>query len=121
MSINLILTLIIISILLTFLTTYLLKKGRIPEKYSLLWYACALIILIVALFPSFLTFISDKLGFQAMSNMIIAVIIGLLLLLTMALTIMMAGQKKKTTLLIQEMSLLKSEAKKNEKGKNKDR
>ena len=88
-------------------TTYVLKKGRIPEKYSLLWYAFSLIILFVSLFPNLFTFISKKLGFEVMSNFIIAIIIGSLLLLTMALTIMIAGQKKKTTMLIQEISLLK--------------
>ncbi len=107
MSKSLIITLVIVSLSLMVLTTYVLKKGRIPEKYSLLWYAFSLIILFVSLFPNLFTFISKKLGFEVMSNFIIAIIIGSLLLLTMALTIMIAGQKKKTTMLIQEISLLK--------------
>ena len=52
-----------------------------------------------------------------MSNLIIGIIVGVLILLTMALTIMIAGQKKKTMLLIQEISILKSEIKSNEKQK----
>lgn len=107
MSKSLIITLIVTSLSLIFLTTYVLKKGRIPEKYSLLWYAFALIILFVGIFPNIFTYISKLLGFEVMSNFIIAIIIGSLLLLTMALTIMMAGQKKKTTMLIQEISILK--------------
>lgn len=121
MSLSLTITLIIVSIFLIFLTTYFLKKGRIPEKYSLLWYAFSLMIFLVGIFPNIFSFISDKLGFQVMSNLIIAVILGLLVLLSMALTIMIAGQKKKTTLLIQEISILKKEVKlleSNKKGKN---
>lgn len=115
MSLSLMITLVIVSFLLILLTTYVLKKGRIPEKYSLLWYAFALIILLVVVFPNMFSFIARRLGFQVMSNFIVGIIIGSLIILTMALTIMIAGQKKKTTLLIQEISLLKSQIKENVK------
>ncbi len=117
MSLSLTITLIAVSLFLIILTTHILKKGRIPEKYSLLWYFFALLILLVAVFPNLFGFISTKLGFQAMSNLIIGVLIAILLLLTMALTVMIAGQKKKTTLLIQELSILKQEVKLNERKK----
>lgn len=119
MSLSLTITLIIVSIFLIFLTTHFLKKGRISEKYSLLWYVFSLMIFLVGIFPNIFSFISNKLGFQVMSNLIIAVILGLLILLSMALTIMIAGQKKKTTLLIQEISLLKNEVEENGKIKKK--
>lgn len=115
MSLNLTVSLIFTSIFLVILTTYFLRKGRIPEKYSLLWYSFSLIILVVGIFPNAIGFISSKLGFQVMSNLVIGFIIGILILLTMALTIMIAGQKKKTTLLIQEISILKYEVRQNEK------
>lgn len=111
MSLNLVITLISFSIFLIILTTHYLKKGRIPEKYSLLWYAFALIILFVGIFPKIFTFISSKLGFEVMSNLIIGCILGLLIIFNMILSIMIAGQKKKTTLLIQEISILKSKQK----------
>ena len=109
MSQSLTITLLIVSIFLIALTTYVLKKGRIPEKYSLLWYAFSIVILLVGIFPDLFVFISNKLGFEVMSNLIIGIIIGGLLLLTMALTVIAAGQKKKTTMLIQEISILKKE------------
>lgn len=109
MSESLVITLIVVSLSLFLIITYFLIKGRIPEKYSLLWYFFALIILLTSLFPKLFTWISDFLGFEVMSNLIIAIIIGVLLLLTMALTIMIAGQSKKTTLLIQELSIVKEE------------
>ena len=109
MSESLTITLIIVSISLFIIITYVLKKGRIPEKYSLLWYFFALLILLTSLFPKVFSWISSILGFEVMSNLIIAIIIGILLLLTMALTVMIAGQNKKTTLLIQELSIVKHE------------
>lgn len=107
MSINLRVILFVFSIFLLVITTYVLKRGRIPEKYSLLWYFISLVIFILAIFPDFFTFIAKQLGFQVMSNLIIGIILALLLFLTMSLTIIAAGQKKKTTLLIQEISILK--------------
>lgn len=102
-------TLIVVALFLIFLTTYVLKKGRIPEKYSLLWYGFALVILLMSIFPGLFVSISKLLGFELMSNFVIALIIGSLILLTMALTVMIAGQKKKTTLLIQEIGIIKKE------------
>jgi hypothetical protein len=107
MSIKLTITLVVVSVLLIVLTTHFLRRGRIPEKYAILWYFFSLIMLIMSFFPGILSFIAKKLGFQLMSNMVILLLIGALFLLVMALTIMMAGQKKKTTMLIQEVSILK--------------
>ena len=109
MSINLTITLILVSVFLMLITTIVLKNGRISEKYSLLWYGFSLLILLVGLFPNLFSFISNKLGFQVMSNLIVGFVIGILMLLSMALTVMIAGQKKKSTLLIQELSILKKE------------
>ncbi len=108
MAINLKIVLLIFSIFLLLVTTYILRKGRIPEKYALLWYFISLVILILTFFPGVFSFLSNKLGFQVMSNLIIGIMLVLLIFLTMSLTIIVSGQKKKTTLLIQEISLLKA-------------
>lgn len=108
MAINLKIVLLIFSIFLLLVTTYILRKGRIPEKYALLWYFISLVILILTFFPGVFSFLSNKLGFQVMSNLIIGMMLVLLIFLTMSLTIIVSGQKKKTTLLIQEISLLKA-------------
>ena len=109
MSITLRITLILFSVILLLITTGVLKKGRIPIKYSLLWYFSALIIFVVAVFPFVIEWCANLLGFATLSNLIIGIIIGILLFLTMSLTIITSGQKKKITLLIQEVSTLKSQ------------
>ena len=108
MNLSLKVALIIFSSILILVTTKILKKGRIPIKYSLLWYFCSLIILLVAVFPFIIEYVSQIFGFKTLSNLIIAIILSLLLFLSMALTIITSGQKKKITLLIQEISMLKS-------------
>lgn len=113
MTINLRISLIVFSLILLIVTTYILKKGRISEKYSLLWYFMSAVILFVAVIPEIFVFIANSLGFKTMSNLVIGVIIALLTFMTIALTIIVAGHKRQITLLIQELSLLKSEVHKN--------
>ena len=117
MPIKLIVTLIVVSIFLICLITFFLIKGRIPEKYAILWYFFPLMIIIIAIFHRAFIKLTNFLGFKIMSNMLMSVIIGISLLLIMALTIMIAGQKKKTTLLIQEVSILKQRVKSLERNK----
>lgn len=107
MIISLRVTLLIFSLILIVSVTATLKKGRIPIKYSLLWYFSAVVILVVALFPFIIEFFANILGFVTISNLVIGILIAILLFLTMSLTIITSGQKRKITLLIQEVSLLK--------------
>lgn len=108
MSLSLRISLILFSLILIIITSNTIKRGRMPIKYSLLWYFSSMVILLVAVFPSILEFFAKLLGFVTVSNLVIGIIISLLLFLTMSLTIITAGQQRKITLLIQEISILKS-------------
>ena len=107
MSINLRIAISIIAIILILMTLVSVKKEKMPVKYSLIWLLSGFIILFVGLVPSTITIISNLLGFENMSNMVIGLFIFILLLITMALTIIVSKQKKIITLLIQEISMLK--------------
>ena len=109
MSINLRICLMAYAIVLVIITTIVLRKGRIPIKYSLLWYFSSIIVFLVAGFPFVIEWCAKLLGFATLSNLVIAILIGILLFLTMSLTIITSGQKKKITLLIQELSMIKSQ------------
>ena len=111
MQLTLRVALIVYAIALIIYTTHLLKKGRLPEKYSVLWYAFSLVVLLVGIVPQFLEIISHLLGFEKMSNFVIGVLIVLLTIICITLSVMIAGQRKKTILLIQELSMLKKEIK----------
>lgn len=109
MSKSLILTVLLFAFILLLSVIHLLRKGRIPVKYALVWILSSIVVVIVSCIPNLMVSLAKFLGFELLSNMVLCIFIGLLLFLTLILTVMMAGQKKKTTLLIQELSLLKKE------------
>ena len=111
MSLKLKICILLFSLLLFIITSYLLKKEKISVKYSLVWYFISLILIIVALMPFVMNFIQKIIGFDSMSNMIIGIILCLLVFCNLALTIIVSGQKQKINLLIQEVSILKAKNK----------
>ena len=109
MEANLRLFLIIFAIFWFILTSYFLKKNKLPVKYSLIWYAIIIIMLILGAFPDILVNISNYCGFQTLSSFVIGIILTLLMFITLALTMIVATQRKRMSLVIQEISLLKKE------------
>lgn len=107
MSFSLRLGLVIVALLLFIVVLTILKKGRIPVKYSLIWFFSGALILFVGIIPNLFQIVSNILGFETMSNMVIGIFIFILLMITISLTVIVSGQKKKITLLIQEVSSLK--------------
>ena len=112
MSIFLRILLLVFSIVLALATTIVVKRGRMPIKYSLLWYFSSLIVFVLAVFPFIIEWVAGLFGFITLSNLVTSIMIGILLFLTMSLTIITAGQKRKITLLIQEVSMLKEKVNK---------
>lgn len=111
MSLNLRFLLFIFSFVSFIIIFTLLKKGKIPVKYSLVWFLSSLILLVVSLFPYSLKEITEFIGFKTTANLVIGIILALLLIITMVLTIIISNQSKKITLLIQEVSMLKERVK----------
>jgi len=107
MSLNLRILLFVFSLVSFFITFTLLKKEKIPVKYSLVWLLSFFVIFIVSLFPNSLKNITSFIGFQTTSNLVVGIILTLLLIITMVLTIIVSKQNKKINLLVQEISLLK--------------
>lgn len=106
MSTSLRLGVLLTGLVLVMVIFWILKKGRIPTKFALVWLIPTSIILLVAIWPQILIFIANAMGFQTMSNFTIGFLIVMLLFLIMSLTIIISGQQTKITLLIQELSIL---------------
>ena len=98
-------------LILVFLVTYYVKKNKISIKYSIVWYLSLLVLALFTIFPWLLGFATKLVGIQLSSNFIFAFMIGVLFFLTLSLTIIVSEQSKKITLLIEEISILKSENK----------
>lgn len=101
--ISILFCLIIIGIVL-----YIVKKGRISIKYSLIWFFSMFILLLLILIPNLLGFFTNLIGIEVASNLIFALIIAVLIFISISLTIIVSGQNDKIRLLVQEISLLKS-------------
>ena len=115
MNITLKITICLVAALLALVTFYIVRKGRITVKYSVFWFLSSVLLFITGIMPSFLEKISSFLGFQVVSNLVIAVFIFILIIINISLTIIVSSQTNKINLLIQEVSLLKKS--KNKEGK----
>lgn len=107
MSNSLITGLLMVGISLLIIITIILRKGRIPMKFALVWYVPACAIILLALFPRIFEFFAHLFGFQTISNLVAGFLFVILFLIIIALTVIVAGQTTKINLLIQEISLLK--------------
>lgn len=102
----------LVSLLFAVIITIILKKGRMPIKYALVWYCADVIVLLTSLFPFVINKISKFFGFETISSFIICLIIVILIFITIVLTIIISGQNVKIKLLIQEISILKEKVNK---------
>lgn len=109
MSLPLMIALIVFSVVLIVVVSILVARGKIPIKYSLLWYAFATLVLLVGLIPDFFGMIGQLVGFNIMSDLVIAIILVVLIFLNIALTVMIASQRRRINIVSQEVALLKKE------------
>ena len=101
--------LIIFSVVLIVIILGLLRKNKLPIKYSLVWFIAIFVLFLIAVFPYILEFFAKMFGFITMSNLVVGIMLTLLLGITLILTMMIFHQKKQITMLIQEVSLIKGE------------
>lgn len=109
MSLPLMIALIVFAAILIISVSVLVAKGKIPIKYSLLWYAFAVLILLVGIIPDVFGALGRLIGFNVMSDLVIGVILVVLIFLNIALTVMIASQRRRVNLVSQEVALLKKE------------
>lgn len=109
MSLPLMIALVVFSILLVIIVSILVTRGKIPIKYSLLWYAFAILVLLVGLVPDAFGALGRLIGFNIMSDLVIGVILIVLIFLNIALTVMIASQRRRINIVSQEVALLKKE------------
>lgn len=109
MSINLILCSAAFAIAVLISIVYLLIKKRINVKFALVWIILFLVLLIAILIPGFLQWLTEILGFQTPSNMVLTIFIAVLIVINIASTVAISSLQKSRAKLIQEISLLKNQ------------
>lgn len=94
---------------------YLVFKKKINFKFALVWIILFVVLILTLVIPGFLSWLTDLLGFQTPSNMILSIFIAVLIAINISYAIAMSRQTKRITKLIQDYALLKSKIDKLEK------
>ena len=96
---------IITVLVLAFYVLMLIRKEKLELKYALLWFVLSIILF--ACFPSVLTFLSFRLGFELTSNFLFFIAIFFLLLQALSLSSTVSKQQQAIKNLSQALALLK--------------
>jgi hypothetical protein len=83
----------------------LIRRHRLQERYSLLWFATAVLMLVVAAWPSVLSEPGSLLGIQTPGLAVFGVAFLAMLLLMLHLTAMVSRQGEHITQLAQELAV----------------
>lgn len=84
----------------------LIKHGRLLLKYALLWMAIALLLVICAVFPGFVSSCSELLGVGLASNFVFLVGLVCLALVCLSLSVIVSWQGRYIKNLVQRLALL---------------
>lgn len=85
-----------------------LKKRALELKYTLIWLAAGLIMLLLVIFPNILPWFIKLLGFESNMNGLFFIIISFLIMLCMTLTSIVSKQTRKINRLVQEIAILEN-------------
>ena len=107
--------LIIILLFQLFLIVNTVRKKQISMKFASLWIVLILLMCVIALFPQIVMFLSDLMGFEKTSNMVLLLGFFFSFYMIYIHTISISVQNEKIKLLIQEISILKEKLEDNQK------
>ena len=88
---------------------YFLKKKKLALKYTLLWLATGLVLLVLVLIPELLTVIVHILGIELPVNGLFTIGIALILIILLSLTVIVSGMSFKIRVLVQQVALLEEQ------------
>jgi len=94
---------------LLFIVAELIRRGRLKEKYSLLWLLSGGILLIFSLSRDILEYVSRLLGIFYPPSLLFLVAFLFLLLITLHFSVVISGLFEKNKQLAQEVALLRQQ------------
>ena len=109
---------IIGSILILLLLIELVRKRKLKENYSLLWFSIAIVFIIFSIWPDLLFFIASLLGIQYSPSALFLILITGLYLLLLHFSVVISELSEKNKNLSQKIGLIDLEIRKL-KNKNK--
>jgi hypothetical protein len=103
---------VIVSIIFLIFVLQQVRKKRLSEAYSLLWIFAAVILIILAMFPSLLSLISNFLGIYYAPATLFLILILCILLILLQFSILLTIRSRQIKKIAQEVALLKNELEK---------
>jgi hypothetical protein len=97
----------------------LIRRGRLKERYSLLWLCASVLLLILSLSRDVLGYLSHAMGIFYPPSLLFLLAFLFLLLITLHFSVVLSGLAEKNKKLAQELALLRQEirATLNERGR----
>lgn len=90
----------------------LIRKGRLKERYALLWLVSSLILFITSLSRDLLEYVSGLVGIHYAPSLLFLVAFGFLVIINLHFSTVLSSLAEKNKHLAQEIALLKAEMKK---------
>lgn len=87
----------------------LIRRGRLKERYSLLWLCASALLLVLSLSRSVLEYLSHVLGIYYPPSLLFLLAFLFLLLITLHFSVVLSGLSEKNKKLAQELALLRQE------------
>ena len=87
----------------------LIRRGRLKERYSLLWLCASALLLVLSLSRSVLEYLSHVLGVYYPPSLLFLLAFLFLLLITLHFSVELSGLSEKNKNLAQELALLRQE------------
>ena len=86
----------------------LIRRDRLQERYSIVWFVAGLAMLIGAAFPGLLTLAADVMGVRDTNVALFSIVLLLLLALALNFSVIMSRQAAQITRLAQERAIEKA-------------
>ncbi len=102
------LIIIVITLFFTFFIIRMVNKRKLQLKYTLTWILTSFIFLLIAVFPSILSSVSNMLHIVEPVNALFTILIFFLLLIIFSLTKAISNYSNKVKDLTQEVGILKN-------------
>ena len=106
---------IVVGVVFLVMMIELIRKNRVTLKYALLWLFSGLVLLVLAIFPQVLNWISRLIGVYSPVNALFAILLCCGLVLMISFSVIVSGNKKAEVRLTQKISLLENRIRELEK------
>ncbi len=87
----------------------LIRRGRLKERYSLLWLCASALLLVLSLSRAVLEYLSHAMGIYYAPSFLFLIAFLFLLLITLHFSVVLSGLSEKNKKLAQELALLRKE------------